>query len=165
MDSPVLASMTVPPGQSSSCGRTVIRGIRLEALDLPARERPLDGAVHAPARKGFGGAVDALDSRLDGAMIAAGERLAQRVELRAQRGRFFSGKQVGVLAQRAFSRLEHALAFDPLFRERARIDRKSTRLNSSHVEISYAVFCLKKKKTTKKQINEYNKKKPNIVKQ
>src|SRR5204863_12735 len=26
------------------------------------------------------------------------------------------------------------------------IDRKSTRLNSSHVEISYAVFCLKKKK-------------------
>src|SRR5690349_22085454 len=27
-------------------------------------------------------------------------------------------------------------------------DRKSTRLNSSHVEISYAVFCLKKKKRT-----------------
>src|SRR5690554_7307408 len=28
------------------------------------------------------------------------------------------------------------------------IDRKSTRLNSSHVRISYAVFCLKKKKKT-----------------
>src|SRR5699024_12225743 len=28
-------------------------------------------------------------------------------------------------------------------------DRKSTRLNSSHVSISYAVFCLKKKSTTK----------------
>src|SRR5690606_42056562 len=28
----------------------------------------------------------------------------------------------------------------------AAIDRKSTRLNSSHVKISYAVFCLKKKK-------------------
>src|SRR5699024_11779452 len=27
------------------------------------------------------------------------------------------------------------------------VDRKSTRLNSSHVSISYAVFCLKKKKT------------------
>src|SRR5690606_41778192 len=27
-------------------------------------------------------------------------------------------------------------------------DRKSTRLNSSHVKISYAVFCLKKKKST-----------------
>src|SRR3712207_7175015 len=29
----------------------------------------------------------------------------------------------------------------------ARLDRKSTRLNSSHANISYAVFCLKKKKT------------------
>src|SRR3989442_8780106 len=28
-----------------------------------------------------------------------------------------------------------------------KVDRKSTRLNSSHVRISYAVFCLKKKKT------------------
>src|SRR6266446_9459642 len=34
-------------------------------------------------------------------------------------------------------------------------DRKSTRLNSSHLVISYAVFCLKKKKTiaTKNQMN------------
>src|SRR2546427_1820194 len=30
-------------------------------------------------------------------------------------------------------------------------DRKSTRLNSSHSQISYAVFCLKKKKKKKKQ--------------
>src|SRR3712207_7733250 len=33
------------------------------------------------------------------------------------------------------------------FIEVARKDRKSTRLNSSHANISYAVFCLKKKKT------------------
>src|SRR5690606_41686447 len=32
-------------------------------------------------------------------------------------------------------------------RTRAHEDRKSTRLNSSHVKISYAVFCLKKKNT------------------
>src|SRR3712207_8181623 len=32
-------------------------------------------------------------------------------------------------------------------REMIRGDRKSTRLNSSHANISYAVFCLKKKKT------------------
>src|SRR5699024_11333953 len=32
-------------------------------------------------------------------------------------------------------------------------DRKSTRLNSSHVSISYAVFCLKKKKHKKKTKN------------
>src|SRR5699024_9325588 len=31
-------------------------------------------------------------------------------------------------------------------------DRKSTRLNSSHVSISYAVFCLKKKKTSTNQL-------------
>src|SRR5690606_39641873 len=34
----------------------------------------------------------------------------------------------------------------PGFGEEKSIDRKSTRLNSSHVKISYAVFCLKKKK-------------------
>src|SRR5258707_5304264 len=33
-------------------------------------------------------------------------------------------------------------------------DRKSTRLNSSHANISYAVFCLKKKKNTKQQSTE-----------
>src|SRR3712207_6996593 len=37
----------------------------------------------------------------------------------------------------------------PLFpRRRTESDRKSTRLNSSHANISYAVFCLKKKKNT-----------------
>src|SRR5437899_4058025 len=35
-------------------------------------------------------------------------------------------------------------------------DRKSTRLNSSHLGISYAVFCLKKKKK-KKKLQEKNK--------
>src|SRR5688572_31359291 len=34
------------------------------------------------------------------------------------------------------------------FTIRGVIDRKSTRLNSSHSQISYAVFCLKKKKNT-----------------
>src|SRR5688572_32632591 len=36
------------------------------------------------------------------------------------------------------------------------VDRKSTRLNSSHSQISYAVFCLKKKKKKKK--NNYDNK-------
>src|SRR5690625_6756562 len=35
-----------------------------------------------------------------------------------------------------------------VYSRRLKIDRKSTRLNSSHVAISYAVFCLKKKKTS-----------------
>src|SRR2546422_9283921 len=45
--------------------------------------------------------------------------------------------------------IARALAQDPeaiLFDEPTTIDRKSTRLNSSHGYISYAVFCLKKKK-------------------
>src|SRR5215211_8303541 len=43
----------------------------------------------------------------------------------------------------------------------ATIDRKSTRLNSSHTVISYAVFCLKKKK---KKNNNIKKKKKKIKK-
>src|SRR5439155_5507465 len=42
-----------------------------------------------------------------------------------------------------------SLKRDPRVRRGLRVlDRKSTRLNSSHVAISYAVFCLKKKKQT-----------------
>src|SRR2546426_4091366 len=44
----------------------------------------------------------------------------------------------------AWSAVEQKAATAP---ESRRIDRKSTRLNSSHLVISYAVFCLKKKKT------------------
>src|SRR5690554_7157578 len=40
-------------------------------------------------------------------------------------------------------------------------DRKSTRLNSSHVRISYAVFCLKKKKKKKKTKQSKNNKETN----
>src|SRR5262245_64448773 len=36
------------------------------------------------------------------------------------------------------------------------LDRKSTRLNSSHLGISYAVFCLKKKKKKKKTDRTHN---------
>src|SRR5256885_6301958 len=39
------------------------------------------------------------------------------------------------------------LAADDIAQQALTTDRKSTRLNSSHLVISYAVFCLKKKKT------------------
>src|SRR5690349_23901654 len=55
-------------------------------------------------------------------VIARGRRVVQDVE------------SSGTAAARAMSAFE---------------DRKSTRLNSSHVEISYAVFCLKKKSRNK----------------
>src|SRR5258705_9925083 len=44
------------------------------------------------------------------------------------------------------TRLGHTLRFTA---QMEKIDRKSTRLNSSHLGISYAVFCLKKKKKKK----------------
>src|SRR5438067_5653299 len=47
----------------------------------------------------------------------------------------------------------------PLPRWRPTRDRKSTRLNSSHVSISYAVFCLKKKKKlATRTLNRYYRK-------
>src|SRR2546427_5113326 len=45
----------------------------------------------------------------------------------------------------------HAEPGDRAPRARNPLDRKSTRLNSSHSQISYAVFCLKKKKQTSQQ--------------
>src|SRR3712207_7582336 len=44
------------------------------------------------------------------------------------------------------SQLKPEAAVRPASRDPAHKDRKSTRLNSSHANISYAVFCLKKKK-------------------
>src|SRR2546430_10441618 len=41
--------------------------------------------------------------------------------------------------------LEHVLTGQQRRYEQVHVDRKSTRLNSSHSQISYAVFCLKKK--------------------
>src|SRR5690606_40296242 len=43
-------------------------------------------------------------------------------------------------------RAKHCVSHDIAVSGQIREDRKSTRLNSSHVKISYAVFCLKKKR-------------------
>src|SRR5216683_6610436 len=56
------------------------------------------------------------------------------------------------------SRLVIALSIASALASTPEPDRKSTRLNSSHDQISYAVFCLKKKKKTQK-INLKTKKK------
>src|SRR3712207_8346766 len=53
-----------------------------------------------------------------------------------------SPKDCEILHCIAFQRIKH----HPVYRG-VNPDRKSTRLNSSHANISYAVFCLKKKKT------------------
>src|SRR5256885_10662783 len=69
------------------------------------------------------------------------------------------GDQEGRYQQGA--RVRHHAALLRLQLDRARRpgpgpgDRKSTRLNSSHLVISYAVFCLKKKKDISYTSNEY----------
>src|SRR2546430_8846265 len=65
---------------------------------------------------------------------------------------FRSGRLGDVDVERDLLRLRH-LPSRPDHRGRGAVravgrDRKSTRLNSSHSQISYAVFCLKKKKKT-----------------
>src|SRR3989442_8216298 len=56
--------------------------------------------------------------------------------------------RIDVHFRRARNRCGARFSKRGLPRGRRRRDRKSTRLNSSHVRISYAVFCLKKKKNT-----------------
>src|SRR5690348_17581626 len=56
-------------------------------------------------------------------------------------GRAAAGDHVRAAAAEGQGRADSAGAID-----RAVLDRKSTRLNSSHPSISYAVFCLKKKR-------------------
>src|SRR4051812_49850325 len=46
-------------------------------------------------------------------------------------------------------------SMQPAVEDPAIVDRKSTRLNSSHMSISYAVFCLKKKKKTTRMTTHY----------
>src|SRR2546430_7327677 len=57
---------------------------------------------------------------------------------------FRSSVQTTLLA--IFGHIQHAVPFQIVY-QRQVLDRKSTRLNSSHSQISYAVFCLKKKKS------------------
>src|SRR5438874_3201270 len=87
------------------------------------------------------------------------EREAFFERLRTEPG--FLLRHIRTLACAVFRRLRTMLAvwrsgthqgrkIRPVWLDAATLDRKSTRLNSSHVEISYAVFCLKKKRTSGK---------------
>src|SRR5690606_40838185 len=92
-------------------------------------------------------------SRRGGQRIRRRRRLSRREADRRRRGQSHAGMgRDGLerLCQAAARRLRPGTAGN-------QADRKSTRLNSSHVKISYAVFCLKKKKkkiTPKKTRNK-----------
>src|SRR5580698_623864 len=64
-------------------------------------------------------------------------------------GTMTSGGDSAALGQLLRSRRERLVPADVGLSAGRRRDRKSTRLNSSHMSLSYAVFCLKKKKKNK----------------
>src|SRR3989454_4893481 len=59
---------------------------------------------------------------------------------------FMDANQVGYVHELSWEEVQEILDNALKIKPRRQIDRKSTRLNSSHLVISYAVFCLKKKK-------------------
>src|SRR5690349_20484653 len=84
--------------------------------------------------------------RLPKVIVSAHENVAMHM---AGGYALMTGRGQGVLVHVDAGTANAAMAAHNLFRNRLPVllmDRKSTRLNSSHVEISYAVFCLKKKK-------------------
>src|SRR3712207_7853212 len=77
--------------------------------------------------------------------LAAVRRLREACEVEEPlRSHGMTEEQVQICAERVFA--QHAPRSNAGPRSFRR-DRKSTRLNSSHANISYAVFCLKKKKS------------------
>src|SRR5258708_15874373 len=77
------------------------------------------------------------------------QRSRRDVRLKAARGDRHQRIQITA----ALTRQAHRFEVDHLFARE--LDRKSTRLNSSHQIISYAVFCLKKKKKEKQEEFHY----------
>src|SRR3712207_6965575 len=88
---------------------------------------PSVGCIARGAPEGAEGLTDDVDGRLDG------------------RGRGRRRPESGKYASSSVRRGNASRRASP----RAAGDRKSTRLNSSHANISYAVFCFKKKKKKK----------------
>src|SRR3712207_6897655 len=74
---------------------------------------------------------------VDGELGLRGELLVGRRAVQLQRQRVLRARELALIAHEVDRQLDRA---------GLRVqDRKSTRLNSSHANISYAVFCLKKK--------------------
>src|SRR5690606_39315817 len=104
-------------------------------IPAPARSEPYPLSLH-DALPIWSGSPQALVNPSTEVCIA--ETSADGLDLAAALA--FAREEGG----RALRELDFA-ARGALLADMAKADRKSTRLNSSHVKISYAVFCLKKK--------------------
>src|SRR2546427_11859647 len=118
----------------------------LAAGNIPHRLRPrLDGWALIVSTRDAEAAREALDAY-------ERENVVDTVDVDADaaapvRGATVVGVAIGLLLIGFFA-VTGTRASRSIWFER---DRKSTRLNSSHSQISYAVFCLKKKKKTEKK--------------
>src|SRR5690606_39319004 len=135
---PEVASQLAPDGGD---------GVRQEAT-ADRRLVPVDGLDQADD-----GDLDQVGGGLAAVLITAGEPVCQREvgvdDLLAQHGPPGVARwQLEVLDEQRLEAVELAVRLSAGRRGGSgrpfRGDRKSTRLNSSHVKISYAVFCLKK---------------------
>src|SRR5260221_11591790 len=108
----------------------------------PESQSRLPELLEAPRK-----AIDALEADL--LLLAVSDRAIDVVA-----GLIPSNKAILFHASGAMPAVRGGFSLHPHGWHRAR-DRKSTRLNSSHTVISYAVFCLKKKKKLKKIVNTY----------
>src|SRR5258708_9497661 len=126
---------------------------------LRQAHKGIEQIVAAPKPRTFAGTMRELDSvteRLESAMgiVRPVEAVATTPELRAAYNKvqrdvsaFYSSIPLNEGLWRAIQAYAATADAKSLTGTRKALDRKSTRLNSSHQIISYAVFCLKKKKT------------------
>src|SRR5258707_7765033 len=105
--------------------------------DCARRERKIDVRVVSSSKMVDAGALDS--AALVGNLDLRSDTSGVEIHLGA-------GDYPGYRTDRLFGVSTVAVASPELVKGKPPIDRKSTRLNSSHANISYAVFCLKKKK-------------------
>src|SRR5690625_6817926 len=111
------------------------------SLFRPGPIKEIDNFVQAKNNKKF------APKSLDGQVIKGAEILEP--VLKETRGIIVYQEQIMEIVSiwAGYSEIEADLFRDIVSEQKKHLDRKSTRLNSSHVAISYAVFCLKKKIT------------------
>src|SRR3990167_8347262 len=120
---------------------------------------PAPFEYHSPAT--LKEAIDLLQSREDAKILAGGQSLVPLMKLRLAKPAHVidlsripdlsfireQGRSIAIGAMTTYAEIEESpllLRRCPILPQTASVDRKSTRLNSSHSQISYAVFCLNK---------------------
>src|SRR5690606_8456876 len=126
----------VDPGREAR--HVVLRDVVRDILGDGARDVP--GVVEAQVERRV------IESREKRVRLSPGTELQLECRAQPHGPAQLRPAEVDLPAESGFERETHQ---DGVVTLEAGLDRKSTRLNSSHVKISYAVFCLKKKINTK----------------